>query len=246
MRKSLVAGNWKMNGAVASLDQVSKIDQANNTINCQLALCLPSTLIHYALKNYVRNGLMLGGQDCHWKSQGAFTGDISAKMLRDIGASLVIVGHSERRTLHRESDNQIQKKAAAAIAEGLITIICLGETIAQKEKGQTEEVVCEQLRKSLPESASYSQTVIAYEPIWAIGSGLTPTVEEITKVHQTLRAQLTDLTDLDCSKRLRIIYGGSVKPHNAKEIFSIDDVDGALVGGASLTAKDFLEIATAT
>jgi triosephosphate isomerase len=237
MRK-LAAGNWKMNGTAASLAEIAALAAAHPAPDCDVLICPPATLIAQMVWAAKGTPVMVGGQDCHPKASGAHTGDISAAMLRDAGASHVILGHSERRADHAETDALIQEKAKAAIAAGLIAIVCVGETESQRDAGQTLEVVGGQIAGSVPPSATAATTVVAYEPVWAIGTGRTPTLAEIAEVHAFLRARLTDLVG-DEAAGMRILYGGSVKPSNAAEIFAVPHVDGALVGGASLKAADF-------
>lgn len=237
MRK-LAAGNWKMNGTAASLAEVDALVAAHSTPVCEMLLCPPATLIAqmaWAAKGSV---LKIGGQDCHPKASGAHTGDVSATMLADAGASHVILGHSERRADHGESDSLVVAKAAAAWAAGLIAVICVGETEAQRDAGKTLDVVGAQLAGSVPQGATAANTVIAYEPVWAIGTGRTPTLAEIAEVHGHIRARLAARFGAEAAG-MRILYGGSVKPSNATEIFAVANVDGALVGGASLKAADF-------
>ena len=237
MRK-LAAGNWKMNGTAASLAEVDALVAAHSTPVCEMLLCPPATLIAqmaWAAKGSV---LKIGGQDCHPKASGAHTGDVSATMLADAGASHVILGHSERRADHGESDSLVVAKAAAAWAAGLIAVICVGETEAQRDAGKTLDVVGAQLAGSVPQGATAANTVVAYEPVWAIGTGRTPTLAEIAEVHGHIRARLAARFGAEAAG-MRILYGGSVKPSNATEIFAVANVDGALVGGASLKAADF-------
>ncbi|MGY6696795.1 MAG: triose-phosphate isomerase [Roseinatronobacter sp.] len=234
----LAAGNWKMNGLRADLEEARTLATSLANPSCGVVLCPPATLIGAMSDALSGSKIMVGGQDCHAQVTGAHTGDISAEMLADSGARYVILGHSERRTDHGETSANVAAKALAAHAAGLVTIICIGETEAQRDAGETIAVVLEQLRASVPESASAADTVIAYEPVWAIGTGRTPTLEQIAEVHDALRAALSDAA-------ISLLYGGSVKPGNAAEIFAIDNVDGALVGGASLKAADFGPIISA-
>lgn len=243
--KKLIAGNWKMNGNAK--DAVSLISQIEDTITpdllktCDFVVCPP--FLHLPLVEDTLKACALGGQDCSERENGAFTGDISAQMLADIGVSYVILGHSERRQYHKESDSLICAKAGAANAKGLATIICVGETEAEREAGRQNAVVEVQLNASLPAGASAKNTVIAYEPVWAIGTGKTATAEDIRAMHAFIREKLT--VKMADGADVRILYGGSVKPGNAKEIFGVPHVDGALIGGASLKAEDFLGIAAA-
>ncbi|NYS25732.1 triose-phosphate isomerase [Rhodobacteraceae bacterium 2376] len=232
MRRKLAAGNWKMHGLAADLAQAEALARDLPAPAVDVLLCPPATLICRMAKALARTPFAIGAQDCHPAAQGAHTGDVSAAMLADAGASHVILGHSERRADHGEDSALVAAKATAAHGAGLVAIICVGETEAQRDAGQTLAVVREQLRDSLPDGASAENTVVAYEPVWAIGTGRTPTDAQIAEVHDTLRAALPDAG-------IRLLYGGSVKPSNAAEIFAIANVDGALVGGASLKAADF-------
>lgn len=241
MRK-LAAGNWKMNGLEANLAEVEALVAAHRAPRCEVLLCPPATLIS-RMAARATGDLFIGAQDCHAKASGAHTGDISAAMLSDAGATHVILGHSERRADHGETDALVRAKAEAALAEGLVTIVCVGETESQRDAGETLEIIGSQLAGSVPEAATARSTVIAYEPVWAIGTGRTPTLEEIAEVHAFLRARLAErFSDADA---FRLLYGGSVKPSNAAEIFAVANVDGALVGGASLKAADFGAIVAA-
>jgi triosephosphate isomerase (TIM) len=243
--RPLVAGNWKMNGLSASLVEVEAMRRAADAGEAgvaELVVCPPATLLAQAAWKLRGGKLGLGAQDCHPEASGAFTGDISAPMLKDAGAAYVIVGHSERRTHHHETDQLVRAKAEAALKAGLTPIICIGETQAEREAGRQAAVVIRQLRRSLPPGATSETVVIAYEPVWAIGTGLTPTPGDIAVVHNGLRALLTEIGG-PSSAKTRILYGGSVKPANARELLELDNVDGALVGGASLKATDFLAIA---
>ncbi len=228
----LAAGNWKMNGLRADLSEARALAAAFPDPSCSVLLCPPATLIAAMADAVAGSAVALGGQDCHAQASGAHTGDISAQMLADSGARYVILGHSERRADHGESSADVAAKARAAHAAGLRAIICLGETEAERDSGQTLDVVLRQLAESLPVGADAANTVIAYEPVWAIGTGRTPTLDQIAEVHDALREKLPDAA-------ISLLYGGSVKPGNAAEIFAIANVDGALVGGASLKAADF-------
>ena len=243
MRK-LAAGNWKMNGVAASLAEVTALIAAQGDPACEMLLCPPATLL--AQMNWAARGskLALGGQDCHPDAAGAHTGDISASMLKDAGAAYVILGHSERRADHGETDALVKAKAEAALAAGLVAVVCVGETLAMRDAGTTLDVVGGQIAGSLPAGASASNLVVAYEPVWAIGTGRTPTIAQIAEVHAFIRAQLTAALGAEAAG-VRVLYGGSVKPSNAAEIFAVRDVDGALVGGASLKAVDFSAIVAA-
>ena len=244
--RPLVAGNWKMNGTGPALDQLRAISEGLDALpaGIDLLICPPSTLVERASRAARGSRLMIGGQNCHDQSEGAFTGEISAAMLADSGASHVITGHSERRTLNGETSEQVCAKAKAALAQGLVAIICIGETEAERRAGQALSVVEEQLAASVPSSATAAHVVIAYEPVWAIGTGLTPTIDQIAEVHARIRDRLDAWFGAD-GRAMRILYGGSVKAGNARELLSIAHVDGALIGGASLKASDFLAIASA-
>ena len=236
--RKLAAGNWKMNGTLAALAEIDAI--LAQPAGCDVLICPPAVLVQAV----AAKGIATGGQDCHAKASGAHTGDIAAQQLKDVGASHVILGHSERRTDHAETDAQVAAKAVAAHEAGLVAVICVGETEAQRDAGQTLDVISAQLAGSVPDCATAANTVIAYEPVWAIGTGLTPTVEDITEAHRHIRTELKTLLG-DEADKMRLLYGGSVKPGNATELLSIENVDGALVGGASLKAVDFLAIAAA-
>jgi triosephosphate isomerase (TIM) len=247
--RPLVAGNWKMNGLKTFLAEVQAV-QAALTARAgkgatDVMLCPPATLVLPLAQASAGSRLMIGAQDCHTAANGAHTGDISAEMLKDAGAVAVIVGHSERRADHAELDAMVQAKAQAAHRAGLIAIICAGETAGQRHAGLTLDVVGRQLRGSLPKSATSGNTVIAYEPVWAIGTGLVPTSADVAKVHEFMRATVSGLCGRAEAAGLRLLYGGSVKASNAKELMAIANVDGALVGGASLKADDFLGIVAA-
>lgn len=241
--RPLVAGNWKMNGTSASLDELRSIAQGFDVATDAL-VCMPATLLSRASDVLRGSPVASGGEDCHADESGAHTGDISAEMLKDAGASFVIVGHSERRVDHGESDEVVNDKARAAWRAGLTAIVCVGETREQRDAGETLAVLSRQIAGSVPEGALADNTVIAYEPVWAIGTGLTPTVKDVTDAHAHLRAELSKKAGGEAG-RMRILYGGSVKPANAVELLGLPNVDGALVGGASLEAVDFLGIAEA-
>jgi triosephosphate isomerase len=244
--RPLVAGNWKMNGLRGSISELEAIitDGRARTWATDLMICPPATLLAAFAKAAEGSTVAIGAQDCHQDISGAFTGDISAEMLKDAGASAVIVGHSERRTDHNETDEMVKAKAKAAARAGLAAIVCIGETQDERQAGATISRIQRQLAGSLPETIDASQLIIAYEPVWAIGTGLTPTPKDVAEVHQMIRKHLVSLNKLT-GPMVRILYGGSVKPSNAKELMAVQDVNGALVGGASLTAKDFLGIAAA-
>jgi triosephosphate isomerase len=246
--RPLVAGNWKMNGLRASAEVLRSV-QAGYTpglkARVELLVCPPATLVHAFAREAVGSRIAIGGQDCHAKESGAFTGDISAEMLADAGAAYVIVGHSERRQYHAEKDADVCAKAVAAHRAGLTAIVCVGETQAEREGGKTLAVVRRQLRGSIPVDCNSHNLVVAYEPVWAIGTGLTPTAADVAEVHALIRDELRRLVGKAEQGRVRILYGGSVKPSNAAELLAVENVNGALVGGASLVAADFLGIAGA-
>ncbi|MGV6840290.1 MAG: triose-phosphate isomerase [Planktomarina sp.] len=237
VRQAVAAGNWKMNGTSSDLEEVRAVSaEASKLDGIQSLLCLPATLIDRARSL----GLAVGGEDCHTATNGAHTGDTSADMLKDAGADYVIVGHSERRADHGEDDATVAAKTKAAWDAGLVAIICIGETEAQYRAGETLDVLDVQIKGSVPAGATPANTIIAYEPVWAIGSGLTPTMQEIQDTHAAVRAKLA--AAVDGGADLSVLYGGSVKPGNAAEIFALEDVDGGLVGGASLKSTDFIPI----
>lgn len=244
--RPLVAGNWKMNGLSASLDEARAVAAAVDAHPpaCRVALCPPATLVHRMAEAIGGTGVEVGGQDCRAEKSGAFTGDVSAEMLAEAGAELVILGHSERRAGYGETDAVVASKAEAALRAGLEPIVCVGETLAQREAGETLPVVTGQVKGSLPTALADKAFAVAYEPVWAIGTGLTPTLEQIEEVHLAIRATLVELFG-EAGKAPPILYGGSVKPSNASEILKAREVGGALVGGASLKAADFLGIVTA-
>ena len=242
--KKLAAGNWKMNGTMAALAEVEALIAAHPSPNCDMLLCPPATLIAATADRAKGSALAVGAQDCHTATSGAHTGDLSAAMVKDAGARSVILGHSERRADHGETSELVRQKAEAALAAGLMAIVCIGETEAERDAGQTLDVIGAQLDTSLPKGATAANLVVAYEPVWAIGTGRTPTLEQITEVHSFLRARLTGVIGAEAAGT-RLLYGGSVKPSNAAEIFALADVDGALVGGASLKAADFGAIVAA-
>ena len=245
--RPLVAGNWKMNGTADHLDELRAIGNGfmrGLDAQTEALICVPATLLSRAATTLASTPVRTGGEDCHPKANGAHTGDISAEMLKDAGASHVIVGHSERRTDHGEDDQLVRDKAAAAWRAGLVAIICIGETRQERESGTTLDVLSRQIAGSIDSSATARNTIVAYEPVWAIGTGLTPTVTDVTEAHAHIRSELGKLLGAEAGKT-RILYGGSVKPSNAIELMRIENVDGALVGGASLKSADFLGIAEA-
>jgi triosephosphate isomerase (TIM) len=245
-RGKLVAGNWKMNGLAASLAEIKAMIAGADALppSVELAICPPATLGGAAAEVLRGARIALGGQDCHSEKSGAFTGDVSAEMWADLGARYVIVGHSERRAMHGETDAIVAAKAKAVLRAALVPIICLGESLAERDAGETLTVVARQLAGSVPEEAGKSTFVIAYEPVWAIGTGRTPTTPQVAEVHTALRAGLGKRFG-QAADSVRLLYGGSVKPDNARELMHADGVDGALVGGASLKSADFLAIARA-
>ena len=243
-RKMLIAGNWKMNGLGADGGELAKaVAVGSSAVGCDLLICPPATLIYVAGEALSGSRVALGAQDCHAAESGAHTGDVSAEMLADAGCSFVIVGHSERRGDYDESDKIIYAKAQAVHRAGLIAVICVGETETERDAGLAESVVAGQIGGSLPQNASAANTIIAYEPVWAIGTGRTPTAEDVQIMHSHMRVTVSVSHGCDFGDNVRLLYGGSVKPGNSAELMGLTDVDGALVGGASLVADDFLAIA---
>ncbi len=245
--RPLVAGNWKMNGLKASKKEAAALLKGVAAANpkCDVMLCPPATILSLFAEVCRSSKVKLAGQDCHANTSGAHTGDLSAEMIKNAGAKACIVGHSERRADHGESSTDVKRKAEAVYRAGMMAIICVGETAEERKDGKTLKVVGQQLKSSLPQGADHKNTVIAYEPVWAIGTGLTPTPVDVKKVHGYLRKRLIALLGEELGGKTRILYGGSVKASNAKELMSVDNVNGALVGGASLKAKDFLGILAA-
>ncbi|NCB49553.1 MAG: triose-phosphate isomerase [Alphaproteobacteria bacterium] len=248
MRRLLIAGNWKMNGLSQEgktlVEEISSFLKTTTNPDFDMLVCPPFTLIGQTCALAKDSSLSVGGQDCSFYDKGAHTGEVSAAMLKDIGCSYVIVGHSERRANHGETNEIVALKAQKALEEGLKVIICVGETEQERVSGKMLKVIETQVRDSLPLNATSENTVIAYEPIWAIGTGKTATPEDVAEVHKFIRSQIESLKGKDVADKMRLLYGGSVKPNNAKELLSLEDVDGALVGGASLKSKDFCAIAT--
>jgi triosephosphate isomerase len=244
--RPLVAGNWKMNGLRRSLAELQAMKQGARDLagKTDLMVCPPATLLMEFAAAAAGSPVAIGAQDCHPEPSGAFTGDISAEMLADAGATAVIVGHSERRTLHGEPDALVRSKALAAHRAGLTAIVCIGETHAQREAGETLAVVRRQVDGSLPDMATAGNLILAYEPVWAIGTGLTPTPADVAEIHAFLRERLVSRYGAE-GRSIRILYGGSVKPSNARQLMAVAHVSGALVGGASLKAAEFLAIAAA-
>jgi triosephosphate isomerase len=251
MRSKIAAGNWKMNGTAAALSEIAILANfipaaASDSANApKIVLCPPAPLLFRAHEAAAPHGIQIGAQDCHVDEAGAFTGDISATMVADAGASHVILGHSERRVAHHETDIDVRRKVAQAWAAGLTAIVCIGETANEREAANTLDIIGAQLAGSLPDSVNLTNTAVAYEPIWAIGTGLVPTLAQIIEVHDFIRARLIRRFGADIGDMIPLLYGGSVKPDNAATIFEADNVDGALVGGASLKAADFAPIIAA-
>ena len=245
-RRPLVVGNWKMNGLRKSSNELLRIVQDGIRLprHIDIVVCPPATMVAHFAGLARGSRVRIGAQDCHPEPAGAYTGDISAEMLADAGAIMVIIGHSERRSYHKETDAQVRVKTLAAWRAGMTAIVCIGETRAEREGRQTLDVVSRQLSASLPEGARGETLVIAYEPIWAIGTGLTPTPDDVTEVHNMIRRKLVDRYR-GAGESMRILYGGSVKPANAKDLMAVENVDGALVGGSSLKADEFLGIVAA-
>jgi triosephosphate isomerase len=242
-RRPLVAGNWKMHGLTSSTSELEAIVAGAAEISgVDVLICPPATLVARFAGEARGSAVAIGGQDCHAELSGAFTGDISAEMLKDAGASAVIVGHSERRQYHGETDHDVRAKAMAAARVGLMPIVCVGETRAERDAGKAHTLVGRQIEGSLPEQPG--DAVVAYEPVWAIGTGLMASAADVADMHEFIRRRLITRYGA-AGEAVRILYGGSVKPANAAELAAVDNVDGALVGGASLKAVDFLAIARA-
>ncbi|MEL6452598.1 MAG: triose-phosphate isomerase [Pseudomonadota bacterium] len=240
-RRKLAAGNWKMNGTAEMLTEVAQLTGGTVGTPPQILICPPSTLIAPAVEATAMTGVEIGAQDCHAQPNGAYTGDLSADMLKTAGARAVIVGHSERRAGHHESNADVRAKAEATWAAGLVAILCIGESAAERDRADVLDIIAAQLDASVPDGATGATLVVAYEPIWAIGTGKVPTLGQIIETHDMLRARLVARFDAE-GDAIRLLYGGSVKPSNAAEIFQAENVDGALVGGASLKAADFQPI----
>lgn len=245
MRRKMAAGNWKMNGLSAQLTELDSLGATHSSTTCDIVICPPATLIAPAVARTQNSPISIGGQDCHTEVKGAHTGDISAPMLADAGATYIITGHSERRQDHHETNADIHAKTQSVWASGLTAILCIGESKDQRETAETLDVIAKQLAGSVPSDATANNLVIAYEPIWAIGTGLVPTPEQIDEVHNFIRATLQDRFGDGIASGIRLLYGGSVNAGNAATIFTIPNVDGALVGGASLKAADFSQIISA-
>ncbi|MEM6661982.1 MAG: triose-phosphate isomerase [Pseudomonadota bacterium] len=240
-RRKLAAGNWKMNGTKASAAELERMLQSVGAPNCDVLICPPMTVLAALADSAAGAPVQIGAQDCHAAASGAHTGDVSAEMIKDAGGAAIIVGHSERRADHGETDEMVRAKAEAAWRAGLIAIICVGETEAERDAGDAVAVVTGQVAGSVPAGATAANTVVAYEPVWAIGTGRTPSLDDIGEMHDALHAKLVE-TFPGAGEGIRLLYGGSVKPGNAAEIFAVPNVDGGLVGGASLKAADFLPI----
>ena len=244
MIRTLIAGNWKMNGLQSSLEEIRTVATrlAEGKAGVEALLCVPATLVALAATAAEGSALQIGGETCHTEKKGAYTGDISAEMLADVGASHVIVGHSERRQLHGETNDTVAEQADAALRAGLTPIICIGETLEQRKAGETLSFVASQIEGSIPAGAEAEMIVIAYEPIWAIGTGEVASVDQIDEVHRAIRARLGERFGPEKADMIPLLYGGSMKPDNAGDILAVSDVNGGLIGGASLKATDFLAI----
>ena len=245
MARKIAAGNWKMNGTSAALAELTALAQGLPAEAPEVVICPPAPLLFRACEASAQTGITIGAQDCHVATAGAYTGDISAEMIADTGAGYVLVGHSERRDAHGESDSDVRGKAEAAHAAGLTAVICIGEELSEREANNTLAIIGGQLAGSVPDGITAENTVVAYEPIWAIGTGKVPSLEQIIEVHDFIRAELTERFGAEIADGVSLLYGGSVKPDNAATIFEAENVDGALVGGASLKATDFAPIIAA-
>ncbi len=243
MRKKLAAGNWKMNGLRENLQEIKLLANTTNAKSCEIVICPPATLIHSA--KGISNNIAIGGQDCHNQNSGAHTGELSAQMLADSGATYVILGHSERRQNQGETDAVVRNKTKATWAADLTAIVCIGESLEQREASDTLDIIDGQLAASIPDKATGANLVLAYEPIWAIGTGLTPTLDQIAEVHDFIRTRLEKRFGTGVGQSIRILYGGSMNPKNAADIVQVSNVDGGLVGGSSLKASDFSHIVKA-
>jgi len=244
-RRKLAAGNWKMNGLGEAIAELDALIAASTGAGAEVLICPPATLINGFAAKARGSAVTIGGQDCHAATSGAHTGDISAEMIADAGGTHVIVGHSERRADHGESSELVCTKATAAWRAGLTAIVCVGETDGERDEGRATTVVGGQLAGSIPDGATAMNLVVAYEPVWAIGTGRTPSLDDIAEMHDFLRARLIERFGPGVGEAVRLLYGGSVKPGNAREIFAVSNVDGGLVGGASLKAVDFAAIVAA-
>ena len=245
-RKKVFIGNWKMNGTLSSLTQIKKLCVHLEKVDKEVILCPPTTILKDAISLSSDSSLLIGAQNCHFEQSGSYTGEISAQMLSDLGVSSVILGHSERRENNFENNLLIRKKVAAAHDENLRVILCVGENNQQKNNNETKKIILKQIKDSFPLLVTKNNFIIAYEPIWAIGTGVTPTAEEIERIHRHIRSIVAELSNQDMANKVKIVYGGSVKPYNSKKILSQNNVDGALVGGASLLSSDFLQIISST
>ncbi|KAB7615589.1 triose-phosphate isomerase [Amylibacter sp. SFDW26] len=243
MRKKLAAGNWKMNGLRESLQEIKTLSEVAVKASCEVLICPPATLVQSMTS--ISNDIIVGGQDCHADASGAHTGDISAAMLADCGAQYVILGHSERREDHGETDELVREKTRTAWSNGLTAIVCVGESLAQREASNTIDIIGGQLAASIPDNATGENLVVAYEPVWAIGTGLTPTLDQIGEVHDFIRMRLERRFGEGVGRSVRLLYGGSMNPKNAADIAAVSNVDGGLVGGASLKAADFSQVIAA-
>ena len=241
-RNQVYIGNWKMNGTLSSLAQIKNLCVKLENSYEDVVICPPTTILKDSVSISSGSSVSIGAQNCHFNQCGSYTGEISAQMLSDLGVKNVILGHSERRANNFETNSIIKKKIAAAHDEKLRVILCVGETEEQKKKDITKSVILEQIKESLPCSLTKNNFIIAYEPVWAIGTGMTPSIEEIEQIHKYIRDIINELSNQETAKEIKIIYGGSVKPSNSKEIMNQNNVDGALVGGASLRSTDFFEI----
>jgi triosephosphate isomerase len=244
-RRKLAAGNWKMNGLAAAGAELDALIASTTGTTAEVLICPPATLIAGFAARARGSAVTIGGQDCHADAKGAHTGDISAEMIADAGGTHVIVGHSERRADHGESDGEVSAKAAAAWRAGLTAIVCVGEIEAERDADRALTVVGGQLAGSIPDGATPANLVVAYEPVWAIGAGRTPSLDDIAEMHDFMRARLVEKFGASVGETVRLLYGGSVKPDNAHQIFAVSNVDGGLVGGASLKAADFAAIVAA-
>lgn len=245
-RRPVIAGNWKMNGLHEDGLALAKAVAAQaQQFDCDIVVCPPSTLLREIASVTADTGLGVGAQDCHQAANGAFTGDISAEMVRDTGATYAIIGHSERREYHNETDEIVKAKVKAAHTAGLVAIVCVGETEGQRDSGQTMSVIADQIEGGLPDTADAENIIIAFEPVWAIGTGRTASPEDAQEIHQHIRTVVSDRLGSAVGEAMRVLYGGSMKPANAADLLAQPDIDGGLIGGASLKSSDFLAIAEA-
>ncbi|MFV0431068.1 MAG: triose-phosphate isomerase [Alphaproteobacteria bacterium] len=245
-RKPLIAGNWKMNGLSQDSRELTQGIASwykENAAACDMLVCPPFALLPIVKEALGDSGVFLGAQDCHMNEKGAHTGDSSAQLLKDVGCSHVIVGHSERRTDHAESNAIVKAKAEAAIKAGLVAVVCIGETLQERDAGKTIEVNSRQVKESMPQGGNAQNVVIAYEPVWAIGTGRIPSLEDVQETHAAIRKVIAEVIGDSEAANMKILYGGSMKPENAEELIALADVDGGLIGGASLKVEDFTAIA---